>query len=241
MACISKKDISILSSFQQNIKITSVGIFLQLMTERDEEHMNDEDGLFDEQFPQRFYKNVVYNVVELFFYIAMEDPEVQKYRKTHKSYDGTEVLYRPIRPDDDDKILEFYYSLSRETIYFRFFSGRKNVPKTRIRDYTHIDYEKNFAMVVEYQNKIIGIGHYIVTENPETCEMAVVIHDDWQRKGIGTHFLSYLISIAKERGIKHVTATVLLENYKILKTIEKLGFKFSKKLEEGDLLVEADI
>ncbi|MHA1649199.1 MAG: GNAT family N-acetyltransferase [Candidatus Helarchaeota archaeon] len=195
----------------------------------------------DEPFPQKFYRNVIYNLVDLFFYIAVEDPAVQKYKRTFKTRDGIEVLYRPIRPDDDDKILEFYYSLSRETIYFRFFSGRKNVPKSRVRDYTHIDYQKNFAMVVEYQGKIIGIGHYIITDDPETAEMAVVIHDDWQRKGIGTHFLRYLISIAKERGVKHLTATVLLENYKILKTIEKLGFKFTKKLEEGDLLVEADI
>ncbi|NVM55680.1 MAG: GNAT family N-acetyltransferase [Candidatus Helarchaeota archaeon] len=199
--------------------------------------MSKEDG----SFPERFCKNVIYNVVDLMFFIAMDDPGVQKYRTTFITKDGIEVLYRPIRPDDDDKILEFYYSLSRETIYFRFFSGRKNVPISRIRRYTHIDYEKNFAMVVEYQDTIIGIGHYIITENLETAEMAVVMDDNWQQKGIGTHFLRYLISIAKERGIKHLTATVLLENYKILKTIEKLGFKFSKKLEEGDLLVEADI
>ncbi len=198
--------------------------------------MSDDDGL-----PQKFCKNAIYNVVELMFVIAMEDPAIQKYRTIYITNEGIEVLYRPIRPDDDDKILEFYYSLSRETIYFRFFSGRKNVPKSRVRDYTHIDYQKNFAMVVEYQKKIIGVGHYIITEDAETAEMAVVMHDDWQRRGIGTHFLHYLIEIAKERGIKHITATVLLENYKIMKTIEKLGFKFSKKLEDGDLLVEADL
>jgi acetyltransferase len=199
--------------------------------------MSDEE----DSFPQKFYRNVIYNVVDLMFLIAHDDPAIQKYRTTFKTYDGLEVIYRPIRPDDDEAILKFYYSLSRETIYFRFFSGRKNVPKSRIRDYTHIDYEKNFALVVEYQEKIIGLGHYIISDNPETAEMAVVMHDDWQRKGIGTHFLGYLISIAKDRGIKHLTATVLLENYKILKTIEKLGFKFTKKLEEGDLLVEADL
>ena len=185
--------------------------------------------------------NFIYDVVDLFFLIAVEDPKVQKYRTQFKTRDGTEVVYRPIRPDDDEKILEFYYSLSRETVYFRFFSGRKNIPKSRVRQYTHIDYQRNFALVVEAEGKIVGIGHFIVTENQDTAEMAVVIHDDWQKKGIGTHLLGYLITIARERGIKHITATVLLENYKILKTIEKLGFKFSKKLAEGDLLVQADI
>lgn len=185
--------------------------------------------------------NFIYSIIDLFFLIAVEDPEVQKYWTTFTTTDGTEVIYRPIRPDDDDKIMEFYYSLSRETVYFRFFSGRKNVPKSRIRYYTHIDYKKNFAMVVEYDEKIIGVGHFIITDDPETAEMAVVMHDDWQKKGVGTHFLRYLILIAKERGIKHIIATVLVENFKILKTIEKLGFKFSKKLEDGDLLVKADI
>ncbi|MHA1131352.1 MAG: GNAT family N-acetyltransferase [Candidatus Helarchaeota archaeon] len=203
--------------------------------------MSKEDGSFPMDMPQQFYKNVIYNVVELFFQLAVETPEVQKYKTEFTTKDGTTVIYRPIKPDDDDKVLSFYYSLSRETIYFRFFSGRKNVPKSRVRDYTHIDYDKNFAMVVEYEGRIVGIGHYIVTDNPQTIEMAVVMHDEWQRKGIGTHFLKYLISIAKEKGIRHITATVLLENYKILKTIEKLGFKFTKKLEEGDLLVEADL
>ncbi|MHA1276165.1 MAG: GNAT family N-acetyltransferase [Candidatus Helarchaeota archaeon] len=203
--------------------------------------MSKEDGSFPMDMPQQFYKNVIYNVVELFFQLAVETPEVQKYKTEFTTKDGTTVIYRPIKPDDDDKVLSFYYSLSRETIYFRFFSGRKNVPKSRVRDYTHIDYDKNFAMVVEYEGRIVGIGHYIVTDNPQTVEMAVVMHDEWQRKGIGTHFLKYLISIAKEKGIRHITATVLLENYKILKTIEKLGFKFTKKLEEGDLLVEADL
>ncbi|MHA1424475.1 MAG: GNAT family N-acetyltransferase [Candidatus Helarchaeota archaeon] len=203
--------------------------------------MSKEDGSFPMDMPQQFYKNVIYNVVELFFQLAVETPEVQKYKTEFTTKDGTTVIYRPIKPDDDDKVLSFYYSLSRETIYFRFFSGRKNVPKSRVRDYTHIDYDKNFAMVVEYEGRIVGIGHYIVTDNPQTAEMAVVMHDEWQRKGIGTHFLKYLISIAKEKGIRHITATVLLENYKILKTIEKLGFKFTKKLEEGDLLVEADL
>lgn len=194
-----------------------------------------------EEEPKLPIYNFLYNVVDLFFLIAVEDPKVQKYRTVFKTRDGTEVVYRPIRPDDDDKILEFYYSLSRETVYFRFFSGRKNVPKSRIRQYTHIDYQRNFALVVEANGKIVGIGHFISTESPETAEMAVVMHDDWQNKGIGTHLLRYLITIAKERGVKHITATVLLENYKILKTIEKLGFKFSKKLAEGDLLVQADI
>ncbi len=65
--------------------------------------MSKEDGSFPPDVPQQFYKNVVYNVVELFFQLAVENPEVQKYRMEFKANDGTIVLYRPIQPDDDEK------------------------------------------------------------------------------------------------------------------------------------------
>ncbi|MHA1143599.1 MAG: GNAT family N-acetyltransferase [Candidatus Helarchaeota archaeon] len=189
-----------------------------------------------------YYKNFIYDVLDLMFLIARNDPNIEKYTRFLTRNDE-KLTIRPISPKDDDAVLELYYSLSQETIYFRFFQTKKNVPKSRVRKFTRIDYQKNFALVVENpQKKLIGIGRYIVDEHDEdAAEMSIVIRDDYQRRGIGSILIKYLISIAKEKGIKKIYATVLSDNYKILKTIDKLGFKFQRKLEDGDLRVESDI
>ncbi|MHC1590564.1 MAG: GNAT family N-acetyltransferase [Candidatus Helarchaeales archaeon] len=196
----------------------------------------------NEREKQPYYRNFIYDVLDLMFLIARNDPEVEKYTKflTRK---GERFKIRPISPEDDDAVLELYYSLSQETVYFRFFQTKKNVPKSRVRQFTRIDYRKNFALVVENpQKKLIGIGRFIVDkDDPDSAEMSIVIADAYQRRGIGTILIKYLVQIAKERGIKKIYATVLSDNYKILGTIDKLGFKFQRRLEDGDLRVECDL
>ncbi|NHI91033.1 MAG: N-acetyltransferase [Candidatus Lokiarchaeota archaeon] len=196
-----------------------------------------------------FYRNFLNDIVDLMFSIRVKSPEIQKYRKEVTLKDGDILLFRPITPDDDQKVLELYYSLSPETIYFRFFAGRKNVPLKRVKRFTRVNFDKNFGVVVEYKgkdkeffNKLIGIGSFIVNPlEPEKAEMSLVIMDRFQRKGIGSILINYLVHIAKERGVKTIQGIILAENYKILKTLEKLGFKYVKKLIEGELLIEGSV
>ena len=188
-----------------------------------------------------YYKNFVYDVLDLMFLIARNNPDVEKYKK-ELTFGDEKCVFRPVSPTDDEAVLDLYKSLSKETVYFRFFLTKKSVPKSRIRKYTRIDYEKNFALVAEKDEKLIGIGRYIVDKSdPTAAEMSIVIGDGFQRRGIGTTLIRYLIWIAKNRGVKTIYATILPDNYKVLNTIKKLGFKFKKQLEDGDIRVEADI
>jgi len=194
-----------------------------------------------------FYKNIMHDVIDLMYSIRVKSPDIQKYTKKITLRDGDNIILRPITPDDDQKVLQLYFSLTPETIYFRFFAGRKNVPMKRVRQFTRINYDRNFALVVEYDGKekefvgkLIGIARFIILpEDAEKAEMSLVMMDRFQRKGIGSILIKYLASIAKERDIKYIEGTLLAENYKILKTLEKLGFKYKKKLVEGEILVEA--
>ena len=139
-----------------------------------------------------FYRNFLNDIVDLMFSIRVES-EIKKYTKEITLRDGDKIIIRPIKPHDDDKVLELYYSLSPETIYFRFFAGRKNVPMKRVREFTRVNFDKNFAVVIEYQgkekeynDKLIGIGRIAV--NPieqDKAEMSLVVMDHFQRRGIG--------------------------------------------------------
>lgn len=196
----------------------------------------------EEEEIESYYKNFIYDILDIMFLIARKKPEIEKYAR-YLTVEGERLKIRPVSPKDDDAVLELYYSLSQETVYFRFFLSKKNVPKSRVRRYTRIDYERNFALVVERPNgKLIGIGRFIVDkEDPKAVEMAIVMTDTYQRKGIGSLLIKYLTVIAREKGIERIYATLLADNYKILKTINKLGFKFKKYLEDGDIRVEGEI
>ena len=139
-----------------------------------------------------FYKNFMHDVIDLMYSIRVKSPEIQKYTREITLRDGDRVVLRPITPEDDQKVMQLYLSLSPETIYFRFFAGRKNVPMKRVRQFTRINYDKNFALVVQYKGKneefvgkLIGIGRFIVLpEDSEKAEMSLVMLDGFQRKAI---------------------------------------------------------
>ena len=188
------------------------------------------------------YRNMMTSLIDLMYYIRYKDPEMQKYTKEFLARNGKVVTFRPLSPKDDEKVLLFYQSLSRETVFFRFFSTKKTIKLRQIRKYTRIDYHKQIIIVVEYQDIIIGLGHLIATEkDKKSAEMAVILTDAWHHQGIGTELLRYLIKIAREKNLTHLFGTIRRDNINILKTIEKLGFKTRKTYDHGDIEVEAYI
>jgi len=186
------------------------------------------------------YKNLIVSLIDLMYYLRYLDPDTQKYRKEFTTKTNESVTFRPLSPKDDRKVLEFYNGLSGDTIYFRFFSHKKTVNLRLVRKYTRIDYEKQLVIVAEREDEIIGIGHLMLADE-QSAEMAVIIADRWQHKGVGTQMLHFLVDIARDKGIHHLYGTVLRNNVRILKTIEKLGFKTRKRFDRGDLEVEAYI
>lgn len=186
------------------------------------------------------YKNMLTSLIDLMYYLKYIDPEMQKFRKEFLAKNGKKILFRPLSPKDDYKILEFYNDLGQETVYFRFFSRKKTVSLRLVRKYTRIDYEKQIAIVAVHDEKIIGVAH-LISEKEGSAEMAVIVTDNWQHNGIGTALLESLVNIAREKDIRHLFGIILRDNKKILRTIDKFGFKVRKKYDHGDIEVEAYI
>lgn len=159
-----------------------------------------------------------------------EYPEGLETRRSTKS--GLKILLRPVKMTDEPLLKDFFYSLSDESIFRRFISVRRDMPHERLQKLTAIDYSNEMVIlaVIETGQKeeIAGVGQYGINENIHTAEVAVVVRDNFQNKGIGTELLSLLANTAKKHGLHGFTAEVLMENKPMLHLFEKAGFAIRK-------------
>jgi acetyltransferase len=161
------------------------------------------------------------------------------FEKKVKLRDGTRVLIRPIKPEDKDLWVDFYLGLSKLSKYYRFFSSRPKPSNKMIKEYTEIDYVNNFALVAiikeEGEKKMIGVARYVLIPKSEQkkAEVAVVIADKWQAKGLGTKMLMNLLDILIKRKIKKICGDIFLENDKMMQLVGQSGFQLTSENEAG--------
>ncbi|MHA1309498.1 MAG: GNAT family N-acetyltransferase [Candidatus Helarchaeota archaeon] len=151
--------------------------------------------------------------------------------------DGTKVFIRPIKPSDRDIWVEFYLSLSKLSKYYRFFSTRPTPNEKMIKQYTQIDYVNNFALIAiiteNGKEKMIGVVRYVLVPEEDGAELAIVIADEWQGKGLGTKLLLLILDIIIKRRISKVLGDVFLDNDKMMRIMKESGFKLVSINEAG--------
>jgi len=141
---------------------------------------------------------------------------------------GQEITLRPIKPEDEPMWLEWFQSLSEESIRYRFFQMLKDTPhEVRVR-YCNIDYDREVALVAEIvengKRKILGVNRLSIESDGKHGEMAFIVSDYWQGLGLGTKLVDYTLDIAKEKGVENVYAIMLQDNYRALSLTKKMGF-----------------
>jgi acyl-CoA hydrolase/RimJ/RimL family protein N-acetyltransferase len=148
-----------------------------------------------------------------------------------------DVKIRPIRPSDEDKMRELFYQFSDEAKYLRYFSRVSAMPHKNMQKYVNIDYDKTLSIVgvldTGSTQKIIAEARYSYYENDDTYELAFIVNEEYQGRGIAGFLLEYLLSIAKERGIKHLFASVLYENSKMIMVFKRGSVKPEINVEDG--------
>lgn len=152
--------------------------------------------------------------------------------------DGTQVFFRPVRFTDEEPMRDFFYSLSEETVYHRFFQPVKSLPHSKIMPLVSIDYDKDMAIVATVGDmageKVLGVGRYMRSSKEEKmAEVAFMIRDDWQNRGIGRMLLSNLVEIARGHGIEGFIASVLHDNKQMLAVFHSCGYAVKMSFEEG--------
>ena len=167
-------------------------------------------------------------------------PYPTRFITTSTLNDGTEILIRPIRPEDEPLEYELLTTVSKETLRGRFFQD-VNITHEMLTRLCNIDYEREIAIVAEIKEgqkkRLAGIGRLIIDPDYETGEFAVIVHDDYQAKGLGYKLCDLLIGIAQEKGLERFFGFVLTNNKKMLNLCRKLGFTI-ENMPEGLSKVE---
>jgi len=158
--------------------------------------------------------------------------------------DGTLVGFRQMHPTDEARMRDLFHSLSKQTMYYRFMSGVARLPQRRVRDFVYVDYRDEMAIVGTVPEasgeEIIAVGRYYLNPGTNRAEVAFIVRDQWQNRGIGTFLLTYLATIARSQGIAGFTAEVLVDNRAMLAVFCKSGFRLRSQLDGRVHSIELD-
>ncbi|OFW24499.1 MAG: hypothetical protein A3G21_18235 [Acidobacteria bacterium RIFCSPLOWO2_12_FULL_66_21] len=147
--------------------------------------------------------------------------------------DGTTLHLRPIRPDDDSKLLDLFQRMSDESLYYRFMSVQRLSPE-KAAEWSHIDYDRQFVIVGECGGPLAAVAGYYWSEHAlDRAEVAFSIPDALQGRGIGTRMLERLAEIGRERGLRAFDAYVLGDNRRMMTVFLESGFEVTQRLDHG--------
>ena len=174
-------------------------------------------------------QNYIYeDQIEMTWEQAVYPEEFERYETLR---DGTEIFFRPIKPTDEPALSEMMYSLSEESVRTRYMTYTLAFPHRDIQRVTNIDYQQDVAIVGVVPGvsgeEIVAIAQYFLDPKTQSAEVAFVVQDEWQRKGMGTFLLDYITQIAKQRGVRKFWAKVLPNNEPMLAIFHNSGYKIN--------------
>lgn len=155
--------------------------------------------------------------------------------------DGGTMHLRPITPADADAIVTFHGGLSTRTRYLRYFSAYPTIPERDLHRFTHVDHHDRVAIVAVLGEQIIAVGRYERTPGTSEAEVAFVVADAHQGRGIGSVLLEHLAAAAQENGLTRFVAVVLMENQAMLRVFRDAGYEVSRSFEAGEVYLEFDL
>jgi acetyltransferase len=161
-------------------------------------------------------------------------PYPSQYVSRWKMKDGREILIRPIRPEDEPLMVRFHESLSAQSVYLRYFHMENvsaRVAHERLLRKCFIDYDRETALVAEVANggtggnEFLAVGRLSRERDPQEGEVAILVTDSAQHKGLGTELLRHLIELARSEKYARIVAHILPENAAMRKLANRFDFK----------------
>ncbi len=176
-------------------------------------------------------------------------PYPSQYIKTLNTEDGLEVTLRPIRPEDEPKMVKFHETLSERSVYLRYFRAfqlDQRVEHERLTRICFVDYDRDIAIVVTHKNpktdeeEIIAAGRLTKERTSDEAEFAILVSDRYQSQGVGTAMLVHLLEIGRQEGVKRVVAYLLTENRGMRAICLKLGFRLEREAELFKAIIDLE-
>ncbi len=159
--------------------------------------------------------------------------------------DGHAAHLRPISSDDEDLLVEFYEQVSAESKYMRFFAPMPKLSERDVKRFTHVDHRDRVAFVLTVAKKIIAVGRFDRIPGPEDkgteAEVAFLVQDAHQGRGIAQLLLEHLAQAGRERGVEKFIAEVLPENQRMIQIFREAGYHVAGGFEDGVMRFEFPI
>jgi RimJ/RimL family protein N-acetyltransferase len=153
-----------------------------------------------------------------------------------KLRDGGRVTIRSLQPEDRAAFMAAVAQTGSQSIHRRFFTPRRNFSESETSYFVDVDFVKHVALIAVVEadggDRIVGGGRYIVGQ-PGEAELAFMVVDQYQGKGIGKALLRHLIAIGRHGGLRELNADVLADNTAMLKVFERSGFQVGPSREPG--------
>ena len=165
-------------------------------------------------------------------------PYPAQYVANWKSKDGLETTIRPIRPEDEPLMVKFHATLSERSVYLRYFHALglgTRVAHERLIRICFVDFDREIALIALVrdpqtgEHRIVAVGRLSRMPDRKHAEIAVLVSDLYQRRGIGSELLRRLIAIAKDEKVESITANILPENREMQALAAKAGFEFRRE------------
>lgn len=147
--------------------------------------------------------------------------------------DGGTAHIRPIRADDAEQIRALHSRLSPQSIYFRFFSPLPKLPEAQLHRLVEVDYRDRFALVAELDGAVVAVARYDRVKDPHSAEVAFVVEDQHQGRGLATVMLEHLAAVARSHGIDRFEAETLPDNRAMMDVFRHAGFEVTSHFEGG--------
>jgi acyl-CoA synthetase (NDP forming)/GNAT superfamily N-acetyltransferase len=147
--------------------------------------------------------------------------------------DGGTVHLRPICPEDAEGLVGLMDRSSDQTRYYRFFGPMKRLSDRDLHRFTHVDHVDRVAFVVLLGEQIIAVGRFDRYPGTDDAEVAFLVEDAHQGRGLGSVLLEHLAAAARERGIKNFVAEVLAQNGRMVRVFQDAGYKAQRSYEDG--------
>ncbi|PRX69934.1 acyl-CoA synthetase (NDP forming) [Nonomuraea fuscirosea] len=154
--------------------------------------------------------------------------------------DGGTAHVRPIRPADADRLRSFYSRLSDESIYFRFFGPRPRLSDREVERFTNVDYVNRVALIATLGTEMVAVIRYDRT-GPGEAEVAFLVEDAHQGRGVASVLLEHLAATARERGIERFVADVLPANMRMTGLLRQAGYTAQSQFEDGVVRMTLDL
>ena len=155
--------------------------------------------------------------------------------------DKTQVKIRPIRPEDEPLMVKFHETLSERSVYLRYFHLMNLSQRTsheRLTRICFIDYDREMALVAERRDpvtgerEILGVGRLTKVHGANEAEVAVLVSDNWQGRGLGKELMARLLIVGADEKLSRLVADILPDNRAVMHVCERLGFSLRHSLED---------